>query len=160
MLLRGGGIVTVILIFFWVYCIFDVISTDEMLCRNLPKTAWLIVVIVLPDVGGLAWLLLGRPAHAGFRIGDTTARRSGSRGPDDDPSFGRSMYTPTAGPPAPGSSEDQRLLLENEEANRRLDAWEADLAKREVTAKEAEVRRAALERREAELRRREETSND
>ncbi len=160
MLLRGGGILSVILIFFWVYCIFDVISTDEFLCRNLPKTAWLVVVILLPDVGGLAWLLLGRPANAGFRIGDTTTRRSGSRGPDDDPMFGRSMYQAAAGPPAPGSGEDQRRLLENEEANRRLDEWEADLANREAAEADAEARRAALERREAELQRREQTSTD
>jgi hypothetical protein len=73
----------------WVYCIFDVIATEEMLIRNLPKTVWLLIVLFVPTVGALAWLLLGRPLYAGFRPGDTSPRRPSRpvRGPDDDPGW-------------------------------------------------------------------------
>ena len=72
----------------WIYCIFDVIATEEVLIRNLPKTVWLLIVIFLPTVGALAWLLLGRPPYAGFRPGDTSPRRARPvRGPDDDPGW-------------------------------------------------------------------------
>lgn len=43
------------------WALFDCISTDASLCRNLPKVAWVIIVILLASIGGLAWLLLGRP---------------------------------------------------------------------------------------------------
>lgn len=72
----------------WVYCVFDVIATEEMLIRNLPKTMWLLIVIFVPTVGALAWLLLGRPPYAGFRPGDTSPRAARPiRGPDDDPGW-------------------------------------------------------------------------
>jgi hypothetical protein len=29
--------------------------------RNLPKTLWIVIVLVLPDVGSIAWLIAGRP---------------------------------------------------------------------------------------------------
>ena len=71
----GGGLFGLIVLAFWIWAIFDVISTDESLVRNLPKMVWLLLVIFLSSIGALAWLLLGRPEHAGFRPGDTTPRR-------------------------------------------------------------------------------------
>ncbi len=64
-----------LLIAFWIYCIFDVIATDEVLVRSLPKLVWLFIVVVLPTIGSIAWLALGRPVFAGWRPGDTTGRR-------------------------------------------------------------------------------------
>src|SRR5205814_928541 len=82
---EGFGLV---LLGLWLYCIFDVISTDESLARNLPKTMWLLIVIFLPDVGSLAWLMLGRPLYAGWRPGDTTVRQPrAARGPEDHPGW-------------------------------------------------------------------------
>jgi len=82
------GLIPVLLLALWIYCIFDVIATDEGLARNLPKGFWLLIVIFLPDIGSLAWLLLGRPLFAGWRPGDTT-RRAPKRviGPEDRPDF-------------------------------------------------------------------------
>lgn len=72
----------------WIYCIFDVIATEEMLIRNLPKTIWLMIVIFVPTVGAIAWLLLGRPPYAGFRPGDTSTRPARPiRGPEDHPGW-------------------------------------------------------------------------
>jgi hypothetical protein len=87
-MLFGGGILSLALLALWIYCILDVISTDDALVRNLPKLVWLLIVILIPDVGSVAWLLLGRPEHAGFRPGDTTYRPSRRpMGPEDSPEF-------------------------------------------------------------------------
>lgn len=45
----------------WIYFLFDVITTDAQLCRNLPKTAWVLIVLLLPKIGVLLWCLAGRP---------------------------------------------------------------------------------------------------
>lgn len=63
-MLYADGLVGLLLLGLWLYCLFDVITTDEALCRNLPKVAWLIIVLLLADLGSLLWLLAGRPrAH-------------------------------------------------------------------------------------------------
>jgi hypothetical protein len=87
--LYGEGIFGIALFLLWIYCIFDVISTEESLTRNMPKFVWLMIVIFLPDIGSVAWLLLGRPQNAGFTPGDTSYRppRAAPRGPEDSPGF-------------------------------------------------------------------------
>ncbi len=108
--LAGGGLIGFLLIALWLYCIFDVIATDEALVRSLPKMAWLFIVIFLPDIGSIAWLALGRPVYAGWRPGDTSSRPTKRVvGPEDRPDF------PTS------SSAEQARLRE----------WEADLRRRE-----------------------------
>ena len=130
MLLFEEGLIPVLLLALWIYCIFDVIASDDGLVRNLPKGFWLMIVIFLPDVGSLAWLLLGRPLYAGWRPGDTT-RRAPKRviGPEDRPDFPtgpvrppappRHIEPPPPDPMPPGSREDQ------------LAAWEEQLRRRE-----------------------------
>ena len=109
----GGGLIGFLLIALWLYCIFDVIATDEILIRSLPKMAWLFIVILIPDIGSIAWLALGRPQYAGWRPGDTEGRTTRRVvGPEDRPDF-----SPGSGS---GSSDAGRLH-----------AWEADLQRRE-----------------------------
>ena len=118
----GGGLVGILLLALWAYCIFDVISTDEALMRNMPKILWLVVVILLPTVGSVAWLLLGRPEGAGLRPGDTSSYRTPRRigpaptAPDDDPAF----------------------LAKLDDQSKRLKAWEDDLRRREDELKRRE----------------------
>jgi hypothetical protein len=45
----------------WIFCLLDVISTDEYACRNLGKTMWVILVLLFPLIGSIAWLVAGRP---------------------------------------------------------------------------------------------------
>jgi hypothetical protein len=118
-LLLDLGVVSIALLALWVFCIFDVIATDEVLIRNLPKGLWLVIVIFLPDIGSLAWLLLGRPLYAGWRPGDTT-RRTPRRviGPEDRPDFTARPARPAAPRPL-GSRADE------------LAAWEEELRRRE-----------------------------
>ncbi|MDQ1497738.1 MAG: hypothetical protein QOI86_1078 [Actinomycetota bacterium] len=127
MLLFEEGLIPVLLLALWIYCIFDVIAGDDVLIRNLPKGMWLLIVIFLPDIGSLAWLLLGRPLYAGWRPGDTT-RRAPRRaiGPEDRDDFPIGPARPSrpleARPPEPRpveSREDQ------------LAAWEQQLRRRE-----------------------------
>ena len=66
-----------------VYCVVDAIQTQDGAARNLPKIAWLILILLFPVVGPAAWLIAGRP-RTGPR-GLPQQRRS--RGPDDDPDF-------------------------------------------------------------------------
>lgn len=88
----GPGLVGLLIFGLWIYCVLDVIASESMLIRNLPKTLWLLIVVFLPTVGSVAWLALGRPLHAGWRPGDTTRRRPVRRayGPEDDPHWSAS----------------------------------------------------------------------
>jgi hypothetical protein len=117
----------------WVFCVFDVISTEESLARNLPKTMWLLIVIFVPTVGSIAWLALGRPINAGYRPGDTTSRPTRRvYGPEDDPGWS----TPSPAPSTPAPSADPRESADARE--RRLMEREAELARREQELEQRE----------------------
>ncbi len=76
----------------WIFCFIDVLTTPEAACRNLPKLAWIFIVLLLPLVGSIAWLVAGRAwdrttiaaPRATARAGQ--ARRVPSN-PDDDDEF-------------------------------------------------------------------------
>lgn len=51
----------------WVVCLVRVISTPGDQARNLPKVAWLLLVLFFPLVGSVAWLVAGRPQRSGSR---------------------------------------------------------------------------------------------
>jgi hypothetical protein len=124
--LYGGGLFGLVLIGFWLWAIFDVITTDDSLCRNLPKGVWLMLVIFLSSVGALAWLLLGRPENASFRIGDNSPRPAPRRvqGPEDRPGF-VSDAERTARYAALDDELDRRI------EEKRLREWEEELRRRE-----------------------------
>ena len=44
----------------YIYFIIDVARTPKGQARTFPKWLWLLLVILLPLVGGALWLLLGR----------------------------------------------------------------------------------------------------
>jgi hypothetical protein len=98
MLLFDGGLALVAFAV-WVFCIIDVITTPSDACRNLPKLVWLLIVVVLVDVGSIAWLVAGRSWVPKAAVLQGAARGSGhpseygrpqrSRptNPDDDEEF-------------------------------------------------------------------------
>jgi hypothetical protein len=51
----------------WVYCLVDVIQTPDGEARHLPKVGWLLLVLLFPFVGSIAWLAVGRPERRGRR---------------------------------------------------------------------------------------------
>lgn len=92
---------------------------DKSRIRGLPRWAWLLLILLVPTAGPIAYFALGRPLPV---------KKSGSawplsgypepprpRAPDDDPEFLRSLDQPTI------SKEDEELLQR----------WEEDLKKRE-----------------------------
>lgn len=44
-----------------IYCVVGVISSRNDEIRHLPKIGWLILVLLFPLVGSIAWLAVGRP---------------------------------------------------------------------------------------------------
>jgi hypothetical protein len=110
-----------------VFCLIDCIQTDPARIRNLPKIVWILIIILLPIVGGIAWLVAGRPqsGSAGASVPWRSTRTAGF------PEYER--------PQAAGRSTDaideqlrrdhERVDREHEEALRR---WEAGLREREA----------------------------
>jgi hypothetical protein len=85
MLFRVVLAVAILAIF--VYGLVDVIRTDGRLTRGISKPAWIIVMIVLPVVGAILWLLIGRPRGTSGPV----LRYSHPTSPDDDPEFLRNL---------------------------------------------------------------------
>jgi hypothetical protein len=97
---EGGVLLELILL---VYCVLNVITTPEDQVRNLPKLLWLFLVIFLPLVGGIAWLVAGRPVGGtrpgGLPYKGNTGRfpeyerpgRATANSPDDDEAFLRGL---------------------------------------------------------------------
>ena len=102
-----------------VYCLIDCIQTDVP--RNLSKTTWVFVIILVPVVGGIAWLVAGRPEHRPARnvpwpsqtAGYPEYERPRRSSPDDDPQFLAGLRASDA--------EHERMLKD----------WEAQLRQRE-----------------------------
>lgn len=127
----GGGLLAFALLALWIYCIVDVIATNESLIRNLPKLVWLLIVIFLPTIGSIVWLLLGRPERTGFAPGDSTYRAEPRSTRPPDHSTRRSLGTM-----AP--DDDERYLAELDDRTKRLRDWEADLRRREDELRQGE----------------------
>ena len=79
-----------ILLVLTIYAMVDCLQTEESRQRNLPKALWLLLIVLFPLVGPIAWFLGGRPGPAGGR-GRGTNRPPYPRGPDDDPDFLRNL---------------------------------------------------------------------
>jgi hypothetical protein len=123
-----GAVVGIGLLVLWIYCLYDVIITDAAIVRNLPKVVWLIVVLLLADIGSILWLALGRPliwtrqAHDPSRYGSNRLRAGPVASPIDDPSL-----------------DGLSPIVRHREEQTRLHMWEAQLKRREE-----EVRRREL----------------
>lgn len=58
---RLGVYVGPLIVVLWVFCVVDVILTRPDRARHLPKIGWLVLVLLFPLVGSVAWLVAGRP---------------------------------------------------------------------------------------------------
>lgn len=58
-----GGLVGVITLALWLFCLIDVITTSDSDVRNLPKIFWLLIVLFFPLIGSIVWLVAGRPVR-------------------------------------------------------------------------------------------------
>ncbi|HLS44463.1 MAG TPA: PLDc N-terminal domain-containing protein [Ornithinicoccus sp.] len=82
-------VLSIAVLAFTVYCVVDVVQTDEDRVRGLPKLVWLVVALLVPLAGGISWLIAGRPR--GILQPRQQPRPRGPRGPDDDPDFLRGI---------------------------------------------------------------------
>ena len=122
MFLATRGLPALLEIGLLIFCLIEAIQTPADEIRGLGKGYWILLIIVLPLVGGIAWLVAGRPlrqtSNAQWRMGGgfpehERNRRRAPLGPDDDQDF---------------LSEIRRVNNEQEET---LKKWEADLKRRE-----------------------------
>ena len=60
-MIRVEGGFLLLLLALDVFCVIDLIQTREDEVRNLPKIAWLLLILLFPPLGSLAWLAAGRP---------------------------------------------------------------------------------------------------
>jgi hypothetical protein len=125
-----------------VAALYDCITTDSVLVRNLPKVGWIVLILILSGIGGALWFFAGRPespahlappTHPGHPAGRAlradespdpiVVSRPAQRpvAPDDDPAFLR------------GLAEQTRRADED-----RLRRWEADLRLREEQLRQRE----------------------
>ncbi len=52
---------TVVVFAVWVFTLADVAQAPPQGVRNLPKVAWVVLVLLFPVLGSAAWFVLGRP---------------------------------------------------------------------------------------------------
>lgn len=71
-------ILALLAITFWVYSIVDCALQPPTRHRGVSKPVWLVIVVLIPVIGGILWFAIGR-----------SRRRSAVmfRAPDDDPEF-------------------------------------------------------------------------
>lgn len=107
-----------------VFCVIDAILAEEARVRNLPKWGWILLIIVLPLVGGIAWLVAGRPLSAPRRKPSWPTRTAGS--PQWEP-------PPYLRPTAPDDDPEflAKLKRDNADHEKLLKQWEDDLRRRE-----------------------------
>lgn len=120
-----GAVVGVGFLVLWIYCIYDVITTDQSLVQHLPKAVWIIIVVLLPDLGSLLWLGVGRPRVWTRRANDPSYRASRERGVRP---AGTSAELEGLNPIVRYREEQARLRLREEQLNRR----EEELRRREA----------------------------
>ncbi|MFJ6195548.1 PLD nuclease N-terminal domain-containing protein [Micromonospora sp. NPDC092111] len=94
------------------------LSAEDGATRALPRIAWVLIILVFPLVGSIAWFVAGRPAPAdgpqkGWLAGGGTGPRRPAA-PDDDPEFLKSIDE--------RSHRDDAALFQR---------WEDDLRRRE-----------------------------
>ena len=99
-----------------IYALIEAISTPSDRTRIMPKGVWIIVIILIPLVGGVLWLLFGNENSylastvQGFRKTTGPARPTS---PDDDEEFLRSLDIQRA-----QQRKDEELRKREEELRR------------------------------------------
>ena len=78
MLLKLGGLFFLVCVLFWLWAIFDSLTCDDKRVRNLPRWAWVVVILVFLEFGALAWVMFGRP-RGGQLVARGSQRSTGGR---------------------------------------------------------------------------------
>jgi hypothetical protein len=124
---RFGILVFLVQLVLAVMALISCLSAEEDGIRGLPRLVWVLVILLFPFVGPVAWFLAGRPRPAAATGGAPGAGGAGPTGrglperrrpvaPDDNPEFLRGLDKDKA------ARERDRELF---------DKWEEDLKARE-----------------------------
>ena len=93
-----------------VLALISVLSASRV--RTMPRVLWVLVILLIPLLGPLAYFLWGRPKEPPREKGPVLRSKPRPAAPDDDPDFLRSVDTEQ-------SRRDRELLAQ----------WERDLEK-------------------------------
>ncbi|GAB3255544.1 PLD nuclease N-terminal domain-containing protein [Arthrobacter pigmenti] len=83
------AILVILLVALIIYAAIDCIMSDSAKVRGVPKPAWIAIIVLVPVIGALLWLVLGRPS--GTASAQQTRRHPTA--PDDDPNFLKNLET-------------------------------------------------------------------
>ena len=112
-------ILALVLTAFWVYTIVDCSVQPANRHRGVSKPIWILIVVLLPVLGGLLWLFVGR-----VRRSTITARRA----PDDDPEFLEKIGTLSDQDERIRRLEEELALLDAEDDDPRWTPGDAAVA--------------------------------
>jgi hypothetical protein len=117
-MVRFWVIAIVAVVVFTIYAVVDCALFDRSRIRGLPRGWWIVVILLVPIIGGLLWFLVGRGRSLRFgRSGGSGGGRR-SNAPDDDPEFLRRLRDDAA-------HEERIRKLEQELAELDSDAPDA-----------------------------------
>lgn len=77
-----------IVVLLMIYCVVEVAQARPDEVRRAPRWLWAAAVIMIPALGSLAWLALGRPTAQSRAEAEVERHPSA---PDDDPDFLRRL---------------------------------------------------------------------
>lgn len=64
---------TIVAFVVWIFTLADVAQAPGKQVRNLPKVAWVVLVLLFPVLGSAAWFVLGRPQGTRPAVGERSA---------------------------------------------------------------------------------------
>jgi hypothetical protein len=131
----GRVLPIVVAIALLVYALIDCLQTDSARFRSLNRVAWIAIIVVVPLIGPILWLVIGKNRARPQRR--PTAPPARPLAPDDDPEFLRHLRD--------SDSKHEKMLNQ----------WEADLRKREAEIKAKKDAEELERRKQAEARKRE-----
>lgn len=103
---------------FAVFCLVDAIGTAQP--RNLPKWAWIVMILFFPLLGSIAWFVAGRPQPtpppSAFPEYDRPGRMSSSD-PSKDEAFLRDVRA---------RAEEQRARYQAEQRRKQAEGQQGD----------------------------------
>jgi hypothetical protein len=70
------------------YGLIDCAQREDTEVRSLPRWGWLIIIVLVPTNGAIAYLIAGRPKRPG---GGSNKKPKRTIAPDDDPDFLRGL---------------------------------------------------------------------
>jgi hypothetical protein len=108
--LKFSALLAVVGVGLTVWCLVEAIPAAESRVRRLPKPAWLLLIVLLPFLGPIAWLLVGRPSVAAERAAAAA----------DFAEFERPGRLDPVGPSDPAKDAAYRELLRRRAEEQRL----------------------------------------